>query len=77
MIMIGMQKYPLVRLSANMVFILSHIFRGLCSEDHFFTIDSALIFHSSAGSILPVAGCESHDGASEKRNKCDANEARA
>jgi hypothetical protein len=27
--MIGMQKYPLVRLSANMVFTLSHIFRGL------------------------------------------------
>ena len=63
MIMIGMQKYPLVRLSANMVFTLSHIFSRST--------------HSSAGSILLVAGCESHDGASEKLNKCAANEARA
>ena len=63
--------------SREIYLLISHIFRGLYSEVFFSLLIRPLIFHSSAGSILPVAGCESHDGASEKLNKCAANEARA
>ena len=60
MIMIGMQKYPLVRLSANMVFTLSHIFRGL---------------RTLARDLLCQWQAANHMMAPVKLNKCDANEA--
>ena len=68
MIMIGMQKYPLVRLSANMVFICHTFFRGLYSEDYFFIVDSAPHFFTLARDLFWQWQAANHMMASVKRS---------